>query len=151
RLTTDTTSTVGVLLASMLARAEARLGHPDAAREALHRAQAERDRVGDPADAGGLFACSGVGQACFAAAAHLTPPDAPAALAAANSAEDAYNHAVAVSGQPPYRSITMARINALTAHLQLGQLDGARAIFDRIIELPAERRIQTFVQRLNRA
>ena len=45
----------------------------------------------------------------------------------------------------------MARINALTARLQLGELDGARATFDRIAELPAERRIQTFVQRLNRA
>src|SRR5262249_37042715 len=39
----------------------------------------------------------------------------------------------------------------LTARLRLGQLDGARATFDRIAELPAERRIQTFVQRLNRA
>ena len=66
-LTTDATSTVRVLLASMLVRAEARLGHPDAALEALHRVHAERDRVGDPADVGGLFACSVVGQACFAA------------------------------------------------------------------------------------
>jgi hypothetical protein len=150
-LTADTSSTVGILLASMLARAEARLGHPDAAREALRRAHAERDRVGDPADVGGLFACSVVGQACFAAGAHLTLGDATAALATADSAENAHTQAMATGGQPPYRSITMARINALTASLQLGQLDGARAAFDRIVELPAERRIQTFVQRLNRA
>src|SRR5262249_47748680 len=147
----DPTSTAGVLLASMLARAEARLGHPDEANEALRRAQAERDRVGDPADAGGLFACSVVGQACFAAGAHLTLGDAQTALAAANTAEDAHTQAVTAGGQRPYRSITMARINALTARLQLGQLDGARVIFDRIAELPAERRIHTFVQRLNRA
>src|SRR6266545_2519273 len=147
----DTPSTVGVLLASMLARAEARLGHPDAARDALHRADAERDRVGDPAEAGGLFACSVVGQACFAAGAQITLGDAQAALTAADVAEDAYTRAVAASGAPPYRSVTMARINALTARLQLGELDGARATFDGIAELPAERRIQTFVQRLNRA
>src|SRR6266545_880104 len=150
-VTADTTSTIGVLLASMLTRAEARLGHPDQANDALHHADAERDRVGDPAEAGGLFACSVVGQACFAAGAHLTLGDAPAALVAADAAEDAYFQAVAAGGQPPYRSITMARINALTARLQLGELDGARATFDRIAELPAERRIQTFVQRLNRA
>src|SRR6266511_458761 len=150
-LTADTTSTVGVLLASMLARAEARLGHPDPAGDALRHAQAERDRVGNPAEAGGLFACSIVGQACFAAGAHLTLGDPTAALAAADDAEDAYTHAVAAGGKPAYRSITMARINALTARLQLGQLDGACTTFDRIAELPAERRIQTFVQRLNRA
>jgi hypothetical protein len=147
----DNTSTVGVLLASMLARAEARIGHPDAARKALNRADAERDRVGDPAEAGGLFACSVVGQACFAAGAQITLGDAQAALTAADLAEDAYTRAVAASGAPPYRSVTMARINALTARLQLGELDGARATFDGIAELPAERRIQTFVQRLNRA
>src|SRR6266540_3207364 len=128
-LTADTTSTVGVLLASMLARAEARLGHPDPAGDALRHAQAERDRVGNPAEAGGLFACSIVGQACFAAGAHLTLGDPTAALAAADDAEDAYTHAVAAGGKPAYRSTT----------------------FDRIAELPAERRIQTFVQRLNRA
>src|SRR6266545_3092861 len=107
-LTAEITSTVGVLLASMLARAEARLGHPDAARESLHRAHAERDRVGDPADTGGLFACSVVGQACFAAGAHITLGDATAALTAADSAEDEYIQAVAIGGPPPYRSITMA-------------------------------------------
>src|SRR6266508_4386422 len=147
----DTTSTVGVLLASMLARAEARLGHPEQAAEALRHAQAERDRVGDPADTGGMFACSVVGQACFAAGAHLTLGDDAAALEAADTAEDSYAHATAAGGQPPYRSVTMARINALTAQLRLGQLDGARATFYRIAELPTERRIQTFVQRLNRA
>jgi hypothetical protein len=150
-LTAENTSTIGVLLASMLARAEARLGHAEQANEALQRAQAERDGIGDPAEAGGLFACSTVGQACFAAGAHLTLGDAPAALTAADEAEGAHAQAV-VAGEPPaYRSITMARINALTARLQLGQLDGAQATFDRIAELPAERRIQTFVQRLNRA
>jgi hypothetical protein len=132
-------------------RAEARLGHPDAAPEALHRVHAERDRVGDPADVGGLFACSVVGQACFAAGVHLTLDDPTAALAAADSAGNVHTQATATSGQPPYRSITMARINALTAQLRLGQFDGAQATLDRIIEGPAERRIQTFVQRLNRA
>lgn len=141
--------TLGVLLASMWARAAAHARRDDDARAALARAQAERDAAGT-ADGGGLYACSLVGQECFAAGTHVALGDPTAALDAADRAEQAH-HAASTVGIPAFRSITMARVNALTAHVHQGDLAGARHAFTQIVALPAERRIATFVVRLDRA
>lgn len=146
-------STVGVLLASMLARAAARLGDEDAARAALRTAQSERDRVGELP--GGLMSCGLVGQACFSAGALLTLGDSAGALAEVDTAEQAYRVATAPqTGGPtwgPYRSMSMARVTGVAAHLTEGNLDGAGAQMHQLTALPTDRRVATFGQRLGRA
>jgi hypothetical protein len=146
--------TVGVLLASMLARAAARLGQADTARAALDTVTAERDRVGDMP--GGLISCGLVGQHCFAAGALLTLGDPACALAEVDEAERAYRvddpHG---RGDPAtwgaYRSVSMARVTGIAAYLTGGDLDGAGEQMRTLSALPADRRVATLGQRLGRA
>lgn len=142
------TGTNAVLLASMEARARARIGAREETVVALRRAEQARHSAG--AEPGGLFGCTVIGQYCFAAAAHLTLGDADAALAAADAAEAAF--AVATPGeQRCYNSITMARINATLACVLVGDLDGALRRLHQVVALPAQQRLDTFAQRLHRA
>ncbi len=144
--------TVGVLLASMLARAAARLGDVDTAREALRAVSVERDRVGEVP--GGLISCGPVGQACFAAGALLTLGDPGGALVEVDAAERAYQLGAPNTGSPTwgaYRSVSMARVTGIAAHLAAGNLDGAGEYMRMLSGLPVDRRVATLGQRLGRA
>jgi hypothetical protein len=144
--------TVGVLLASMLARAAARLGDAETARDALRTVAAERDRVGEPP--GGLISCGPVGQACFAAGALLTLGDPSGALMEVAAAEQAYQMGASHAGSPiwgAYRSVSMARVTGIAAHLATGDLDGAGEQMRVLSGLPGDRRVATLGQRLGRA
>jgi hypothetical protein len=125
-LTSDAPGTVGVLLASMLARSTARLGHSGAARAALAQVLVERDRNGDPFE-GGLISCGAVGQHCFAAGALLTLGDPVGALAEVDAAERAHQG----DDSQSYRSVYMARVTGIAAHLTRGDLDAAQTPDDR--------------------
>lgn len=141
------TGTNAVLLASMEARARARIGAREQTVVALHLAEQARADAGE--QPGGLFGCTDIGQYCFAAGAHLTLGDAEAALTAADAAEAAF--AATPVEQRSYNSITMARINATVACVLAGDLDGARHHLAHVVALPAEQRLDTFAQRLHRA
>ncbi len=137
-----------VLLASMEARGRARLGDTDRAVEALCRADDERQRSGTTGP-DGLFGCTEIGRHCFAAGAHITLGDPMSALGAVNAADSEFD--VIPAGQRSYNSITMARINAVVAHVLDGDLDSATARLNQVLVLPAEQRLETFAQRLERA
>ncbi len=141
------TGTNAVLLASMEARAHARVGARDKTTVALRRTAQARQTAGD--GPGGLFGCTVIGQHCFAAGAHLTLGDAEAALSAADAAEAAF--AATPVDQRSYNSITMARINATVACVLAGDLDGAQHRLAQVADLPCEQRLDTFAQRLHRA
>ncbi|MGH3977968.1 MAG: hypothetical protein ACRDRZ_03030 [Pseudonocardiaceae bacterium] len=137
-----------VLLASTEARARARLGDTDRAVEALRRADNERDKAGT-AEAGGLFGCSEIGRHCFAAAAHIALRDWNGALQAADTAIAATEQTPAA--ERPYNSVTFAQVNATTASIGAGDLDRAAGHLSYVLTLPAEQRLDTFLQRLERA
>jgi hypothetical protein len=139
--------TNAVLLASMEARAHARIGAAEQTAAALRQAEHARDAAGE--ETGNLFGCTLIGQHCFAAGAHLTLGDTEAALTAADAAEAAF--AATPVEQRSYNSITMARINATVACVLAGDLDGARQRLAQVVALPAEQRLDTFAQRLHRA
>ncbi|MFN2495805.1 MAG: hypothetical protein ABR608_07845 [Pseudonocardiaceae bacterium] len=141
------TGTNAVLLTSMEARAQARVGAREQTVAALRRAEDARQDAGNAP--GGLFGCTVIGQHCFAAGAHLTLGDTEAALTAAEAAEAAF--AATPVEQRSYNSITMARINATVACVLAGNLDGAQRRLQQILTLPAEQRLDTFAQRLHRA
>ncbi len=137
-----------VLLASMEARAGARLGDTDRAVRALRRAESERDNAGTPGP-GGLFGCTEIGRHCFAAGVHLTLGNPTCAFTAIEAADAEFN---LISTRPrSYNSITMAWINGVVAHVLDGDVDGATARLNQVLELPAEQRLETFAQRLERA
>ena len=137
-----------VLLASMEARAGARLGDTERAVQALRRAKSERDNAGAVVS-GGLFGCTEIGRHCFAAGVHVTLGDPTAAFVAVDAADAEFDR---ISTRPrSYNSITMAWINGVVAHVLDGDVDGATARLNQVLELPAEQRLETFAQRLERA
>lgn len=136
-----------VLLASLEARAGARLGDADRAVTALRRADDERDKSGTVGQEG-LFGCGEIGRYNFAAGALYVAGDhggaleaAEAAIAAAESMPDE---------ERPYNSVAFAHINAATASIATGDLESAVARIGTVLALPAEQRLTTFGQRLER-
>jgi hypothetical protein len=108
--------------------------------------------VGEPP--GGLISCGPVGQACFAAGALLTLGDPSGALMEVAAAEQAYQMGASHAGSPiwgAYRSVSMARVTGIAAHLATGDLDGAGEQMRVLSGLPGDRRVATLGQRLGRA
>ncbi|MGH3906652.1 MAG: hypothetical protein ACRDTE_21115 [Pseudonocardiaceae bacterium] len=137
-----------VLLASLEARAGARLGDADRAVVALRRADDERDKAGIIGP-GGLYGCSEVGRYNFAAGALYVAGNHGGALEAAESAITAAKSIP--DDERPYNSIAFAHINAATASIATGDLERAVARIGTVLALPAEQRLTTFGQRLERA
>lgn len=141
------TGTNAVLLASMEARAQARVGVAGEAAVALRSAAEARQAAG--AGPGGLFGCTVIGEHCFAAGTHLTLGDTETALVSADAAEAAF--AATPVEERSYNSITMARINATVACVLAGDLNSALQRIHQVVALPPEQRLDTFAQRLHRA
>jgi tetratricopeptide (TPR) repeat protein len=139
------TDTAGVLLASLGARAWARLGDSDSAHTALGVAHDRRDRAGED-EVGGLWGFSEAQQWYLAGTTHLYLHEPTEALAAANKAVWLYE--VGDPAQRFYGAEMLALIDAATAHLQAGEIEGAQSKLEAVLALPPEQRLETFTTRL---
>ena len=137
--------TAGVLLASLGARAWARLGDADAAHAALGRAEDERARAGED-EVGGLLGFSEAQQSYLAGTTHLWLQEPVEALRAADRAVWLYG--TGDQAERFYGAEMLALIDAATAHLQAGELESAGEKLAPVLALPREQRLETFTQRL---
>jgi tetratricopeptide (TPR) repeat protein len=145
-LTYPATDSARPLLACLAARALARLGRADDARAALARAEEERAAVSQPDEVGGLFGFSEAQQNYLAGSTHLWLEEPTRALQAADRAVELYR-----TGDPAdrfYGAEMLALIDAATACLQADELEGAAEKLAAVLELPPDRRLETFTQRL---
>ncbi|MEN3356930.1 MAG: hypothetical protein V7637_912 [Mycobacteriales bacterium] len=143
----DCSDSARVLLASLAARAWARLGRRDQAHAALARANDERDAVRGPDEVGGLYGFSEAQQSYLAGSTHLWLQEPTEALQAADRAVWLYE-----VGEPAarfYGAEMIALIDAATAHLQADELEGAVEKLTPVLRLPPQQRLETFTQRLS--
>ena len=111
-----------VLLASLGARAWARLGNTDDAHAALARSEEEREHAGED-EVGGLCGFSEAQQSYLAGTTYLWLREPEQALRAADRAVWLYE--VGNQADRFYGAETLALIDAATAHLQANELEGA--------------------------
>lgn len=140
------TDSARILLASLAARAWARLGRADDAHSALARADQERAAVDRPDEVGGLYGFSEAQQSYLAGTTHLWLREPAEALRAADRAVWLYE--VGAPDQRFYGAETLALIDAATAQLHVGELDGMAAKLGPVLALPPEQRLETFTTRL---
>jgi transcriptional regulator with XRE-family HTH domain len=137
--------TARVLLASLGARASARLGNADDAHAALARAQEEREHAGED-EVGGLYGFSEAQQSYLAGTTYLWLRDPERALRAADRAIWLYQ--VGDQAERFYGAEMLTLIDAATAHLQNNDLEGAAERLQPVLTLPQEQRLETFTLRL---
>jgi tetratricopeptide (TPR) repeat protein/transcriptional regulator with XRE-family HTH domain len=140
------TDSVRVLLASLAARAWARLGHPDQAHAALARAGDERDGLTEPDEVGGLYGFSEAQQSYLAGSTYLWLKEWAEALRAADRAVWLYE--IGAPDERFYGAEMIALIDAATAHLQADELEGAVEKLNPVLKVPPEQRLETFTLRL---
>lgn len=134
-----------VLLASLAARGWARLGNTDEAHAALARAEEERTRAGED-EVGGLYGFSEAQQSYLAGSTHLWLREPAEALRAADRAVWLYE--VGDQSERFYGAEMLALIDAATAHVQSGEMDGAVQKLQPVLAVPPDQRLETFTQRL---
>jgi transcriptional regulator with XRE-family HTH domain len=140
------TDSVRVLLASLAARAWARLGHPEQAHAALIRAGTERDGLTEPDEVGGLYGFSEAQQSYLAGSTYLWLKEWAEALRAADRAVWLYE--IGAPDERFYGAEMIALIDAATAHLQADELEGAVEKLNPVLKVPPQQRLETFTQRL---
>ncbi len=138
----------GVFLALFQARALARTGQRDAARQALTRSQAERSGVSAPDLLGGVW---GMEPARYhgLAASTLLLLDAPGQVLAETAQVITLSQA-APPGERHLFSWAQACIDAAQAHLQQADLDGAVTALRPVLDASPDGRIDPVVQQLGR-
>jgi len=144
------TGTARVRLASIEARAHARLRDQSATENVLARAQQARDEVRAPDDPGGVFAFPLAKQSYCAATARLW-------LGGQGSYADAERdaaHAIELyEADPPEQrrlgEICLARLDLAAARLGRDDLDGAGEQLQDVLAIAAQRRIESVARRLN--
>ena len=134
-----------VLLASLGARAFARLGDTEGAHAALARAEEEREHASED-EVGGLYGFSEAQQSYLAGTTYLWLREPAEALRAADRAVWLYE--VGSQAERFYGAETLALIDAATAHLQADELEGALEKLQPVLTLPPEQRLETFTLRL---
>jgi hypothetical protein len=133
------------LLTSLGARAWARLGDPDRAHVELGRAQDERERAGED-EVGGLLGFSEAQQSYLAGSTHLWLREPAEALRASDRAVWLYH--VGSESERFYGAEMLALVDAATALVQSGELDGAAERLEPVLDLAPEQRLETFTLRL---
>lgn len=144
------TGTARVRLASIEARAHARLRDQRAAENALARAEQARDEVRGADDPGGMLAFPLAKQSCYAATARLW-------LGGKDSHTDAERdaaHAVELyeADSPEQRrlgELCLARLDLTAARLGLDDLDGAAEQLQDVLTIATKRRTDSVARRLN--
>ncbi|MFC5820994.1 helix-turn-helix domain-containing protein [Nonomuraea harbinensis] len=135
--------TAGILLACQEADAWAALGGDDDARAALARADAARDHMDGVDEVAGLFTCSPFRHANYGSSVLLRIGRPDDALCEADRALADTRH------QPQaYGTVAQVRIVQATAHLALGQPDGARAPVRAILAIPPHQRLDPVTRRV---
>jgi transcriptional regulator with XRE-family HTH domain/tetratricopeptide (TPR) repeat protein len=137
--------TARVLLASLSARAYARIGDADEAHAALHRAEEERERAGED-EVGGLLGFSEAQQSYLAGSTHLWLKEPKEALAASDRAVWLFD--VGIQSERFYGAEMLALMDAATALVHSGDLEGAADRLRAVLDLPPEQRLDTFTSRL---
>jgi transcriptional regulator with XRE-family HTH domain/tetratricopeptide (TPR) repeat protein len=135
-----------VLLASLSARAWARVGDPDQAHAALRAAEDERAKAG-PDEVGGLLGFSEAQQSYMAGSTHLWLREPKEALAASDRAVWLFD--VGNQAERFYGAEMLALMDAATALVQSGDLDGALERLRPVLDLPPEQQLDTFTSRLS--
>ncbi|HEU0087539.1 MAG TPA: hypothetical protein VFQ77_07795 [Pseudonocardiaceae bacterium] len=142
--------TARVRLASIEARAQARLRDQRATENALARAEQSRDEVAGSDDPGGMLAFPVAKQSCYAATARLWlgGPDNYA------RAEREAEHAVQLYAADPAEQcrlgeLCLARLDLAAARLGRDDLDGAAEQLQDVLAIAAQRRTDSVARRLN--
>jgi DNA-binding transcriptional regulator YiaG len=135
---------VRVLLAAQAADAWATLGADAPARAALANAADARDAVSDGDVIGGLLSCTPARQANYVSGVQqqLGAPDEAVATA---------DEALVLSRSQPVRSYaTEAQIhlNRVDVFLELGDVEASAGALQPVLQLPANRRLQTLTRRV---
>jgi tetratricopeptide (TPR) repeat protein len=138
--------TARVLLASLAARAWARLGRAEEAHAAIARASNEREAVTGEDEVGGLYGFSEAQQSYLAGSTYLYLKESTEALRAADRAVWLYE--IGAPDERFYGAEMIALIDAATAHLQADELEGAIEKLNPVLELPPQQRLETFTTRL---
>lgn len=144
------TGTARVRLASIEARAHARLRDQRATENALARAEQARDEVRGPDDPGGMLAFPLAKQSFYTATARLW-------LGGQGSYVDAERDAAYAVGlyeaDPPAQrrlgELCLARLDLAAARLGRDDLDGAAEQFQSVLVIAAQRRIESVSRRLH--
>ncbi len=137
-------TTARVLLASQLGDARQADGDIAGALEAQSVVKRARDEVTSEDDAAGIWACGRARQANYAMGVHLRAGNAAAALAEAETAQQAYE-----AGEPwAYGTWAQIRIGSGIAHLLAGRVDGAASELAPIFSMRPEHRLATLTTRL---
>ncbi|MCC5035100.1 XRE family transcriptional regulator [Streptomyces sp. WAC 00631] len=133
--------TAGVLLACQEADAWSQLGAAHEAREALARASDAREQQG-PDDIGGLFSCPECRRANYASAVMLRTGEPSHAL-------QEIEEALAAQPAAAYGTQSQMRISQASAHLALGEPEGATEALQPVFALPPEQRLEPVTHRLH--
>lgn len=136
--------TVAVMLACQQADAYAKLGDAERTRAALDDARRAADQIREPDSYGGLFSCAPGRAANYAAACRLNIGDAVGSIAAAEQAFAAFR---AEDGYG-FGTIAQTQISQAFAFGATGRWDAAGAALRPVLDLPAERHLQTLTARL---
>lgn len=144
------TGTARVRLASIEARAHARLRDRRATEDAIARAEQARDEVRGPDDPGGVFAFRQAKQSLYTATARLW-------LGGQDSYIDAERNAVHAlelyEADPPEKrrlgEICLARLDLTAARLGQDDLDGAAEQLQDVLAISAQRLIEPVSRRLH--
>lgn len=137
--------TARVLLTCLSARAHARIGDKDGAHAALNAVEDERGRAGED-EIGGLLGFSEAQQSYLVGSTHLWLREPKLALTASDRAVWLFD--VGARADRFYGAEMLALVDAATALVQSGDLDGAAERLRPILALPPDQRLDTFTSRL---
>jgi transcriptional regulator with XRE-family HTH domain len=146
-LTYARVDSAGALLALLEARAHARIGRVSDANDALARWQEEREHIPGPDQVGGVLGLSEAQQHYLAGSTYLELRQPADALTETDNAIGLFE-ATPIE-QRFYGAEILARIDAVRAHLQAGDLDGAAQAIPPILAVDPDQRLDTFVQGLD--
>lgn len=134
--------TAGVLLACQEADAWSTLGAAENACGALARADAARDRISGTDEVAGLFSCSDYRHANYGAAVLLR-------IGQPRDALREVERALTDPQRPQaYGTVAQVRVSQATAHLALGDPDGAAEPVRAILAIPPSRRLEPVTRRV---
>jgi transcriptional regulator with XRE-family HTH domain/tetratricopeptide (TPR) repeat protein len=133
-----------VLLACQEADALQAQGRIDDAREALKRAERAQETIRQADELGGIFACGIARQANYAAGTCLRAGAVKEALRHVERAEAAWRD----GEQWAYGTWAQVQTGAAIAHVMNGEVDGAAAVLQPVLNEPAERHLATVTTRL---
>lgn len=136
-----------VLLALLQARAHARVGRVSEANDALTRWREMREQVPGPDQVGGVLGLSQAQQHYLAGSTYLELRQPVDTLTEATRSIALFE--ATPTEQRFYGAEILARIDAVRAHLQGGDLDGAAEEIPPILAVDPDQRLDTFVQGLD--